>query len=213
MKIIFVLILSFCQINCLAQKERFRVVDSPITNRYKNAVSKGFYSMLNTFSGLQKGYQGSVVTGYTIGIGHHDIDCIELSTTHGYRLNPYFFIGGGAGCSFYKKYSTADTYTPLDVRKNQVDVPLYAAIRYVVLNSSVTPFLDTRVGHFITHNGGVYLHFSLGCRVSTYGQQALNFLIGYSYENLEYHSIGLDYSHKYRNLGTEGIFFKLEYEF
>ena len=41
-------------------------------------------------------YRGFVDAGYTIGFRDYDFNRFEINTSHGYQINPYFFVVGGA---------------------------------------------------------------------------------------------------------------------
>lgn len=47
------------------------------------------------------GYRGFVDFGYTVGLGDYGVGRIELTTSHGYQFNPYFFAGIGTGIHYY----------------------------------------------------------------------------------------------------------------
>ena len=200
---------------CFAQVEQKSILQSDVSYRYKKAVRDGFYKELNNASGLEEGYHGFVDLGYTLGIGDYKFGRFEINTTHGYQFNPHFFVGGGLGVHFMSEYDTPD-----DHRKNQVDVPVFGDVRWTIINHKATPFIDGKIGHYVTNRGGLYASISFGCRVSIYNTQGINFSIGYSYENLEFESFdrftshdSMDYRRSKRKLGTEGISFKMSYDF
>ena len=205
---------------CFAQVEQKSVLQSDVSYRYKKAVRDGFYKELNNASGLEEGYHGFVDLGYTLGIGDYKFGRFEINSTHGYQFNPYFFVGGGLGVHFMSEYNTPDMNIALDYRKNQVDVPVYGDVRWTIINHKATPFIDGKIGYYVTHRGGIYASISIGCRISIYNTQGINFSIGYSYENLEFESFdrftshdSMDYRRSKRKLGTEGISLKMSYDF
>lgn len=203
-----------------AQSGRRNVLQSDISGVYKNAVRKGFYDELNHNYSLSKGYHGMAELGYSFGMGDYDFGRFELNTSYGYQFNPYFFIGGGLGLHVISEYNTPGSNIPLDCRNRMVDVPLFANAKVTFLENSITPFIDGRLGYYITHNGGVYTSISAGCRFAIYGRQAINVAIGYSYENLQFESFdsfksnsSMNYSRYPRNLATHCLSLKLAYEF
>ena len=205
---------------CFAQVEQKSVLQSDVSYRYKKAVRDGFYKELNNASGLEEGYHGFVDLGYTLGIGDYKFGRFEINTTHGYQFNPHFFVGGGLGFHFMSEYNTPNMNIALDYRKKQFDIPIYGNVRWTIINNKVTPFIDGKIGHYVTNRGGLYASISFGCRVSIYNTQGINFSIGYSYENLEFESFdrftshdSMDYQRSKRKLGTEGISFKICYDF
>lgn len=215
---ILLLVIIFAYTFAFAQSEKRAANASHPTEKYKSAVGKGFYNELT--SAISTGYHGFADFGYTIGFGDYELGRFELSSTHGYQFNPYFFIGAGLGIHFISEYKTPNMDIPLDYRDSQVDVPIYANLRLTMINGPISPFIDGKCGYYLTHHGGLYLNASVGCRFSTRGRQALNVYIGYSNENLEfetfdkfYSSQNMDYKRSKRNLSTEGITIKLGYEF
>ena len=68
---------------------------------------------------------------------------IELSTTHGYQFNNYFFVGGGVAFNYY---TDADLYA----------APIYANFRANFINKKVTPFADVKAGYAVGDIEGAY---------------------------------------------------------
>ncbi|MCD8569856.1 MAG: type II secretion system F family protein [Geovibrio sp.] len=91
-------------------------------------------------------YRGFIDAGYSIGVGDYEFGRFEVNTSHGYQFNPYFFLGAGAGLHFMSSYETKDMDIPLDVRDNQVDIPVFANIRCNFSKKKVSPFVDVKGG-------------------------------------------------------------------
>ena len=205
---------------CVAQPKQKSVVESDVSHNYKRAVRESFYKELNNLSGLEEGYHGFIDVGYTFGVGDYQFNRFEINSTHGYQFNPHIFLGCGLGLHFMPEYDTPDMNIALDHRKKQLDIPVYGNIRWTIINNKVTPFIDGKIGHYITHQGGLYAGIAIGCRISVYNSQAINFSIGYSHENLEFESFdhftshySMDYKRSKRKLGAEGISLKISYDF
>ena len=201
-----------------AQSDRRPVSSSPITEKYRNSVKRGFYSQLD--SKIHSGYHGFVDLGYTIGVGDYTFDRFELSSTHGYQFNPYLFLGGGVGFHFMQKYETPYMDIPLNSRDFMIDIPVYAETRITFINGNISPFISGRGGYYFTHNGGIYLNASVGCRFAVSTNHAINVFVGYSNEKLEFEtferftsSSSMNYSTEKRKLSTEGFSIKVGYEF
>ena len=64
-----------------------------------------------------KGYKGFVDFAYIGDVSDYNASKIELSTTHGYQFNNYFFVGGGVAFNYY---TDADLYA----------APIYACLLY-----------------------------------------------------------------------------------
>ncbi len=172
----------------------------------------------NTFGG---GYRGFADLGYTIGVGDYEFGRFEISTTHGYQVNPYFFIGGGVGFHFMSSYETKGMEYALDKRDSKVSIPLFADFRGTFSKRKFAPFVDLKLGYFVTNNDGFYGNISAGCRMALKGKQGISLSIGYTYEKLEFQTFdrftnsghNMNYTRSPRKLDCEGISIKLGYEF
>lgn len=140
-------------------------------------------SIVTTAQDFTKGYCGFVDAGYTIG---PDCDKIELSTTHGYQVSPYFFVGGGLGFHY-------------DVVDSDICIPFFADLRGTFTTSKFAPFVDLKLGYFIS-NGyyDAYSCISAGVRMNIVKRQAVSLSVGFPF---------------YRDLNSEGVSIKLGYEF
>ncbi|HBN64095.1 MAG TPA: hypothetical protein DD424_09260 [Porphyromonadaceae bacterium] len=171
----------------------------------------------NTFG---HGYRGHAELDYTIGVGDYDFERFEISTTQGYQVNPYFFVGGGVGFHFMQKYGTKGMDIALDKRDSKVSIPVFADFRGTFSKRKFAPLVDLKLGYFVTNNDGFYGNISAGCRMAVKGKQAISLSIGYTYEKLEFEtfdrftsSTSMNYIRDPRKLDCEGISNKLGYEF
>ena len=165
-------------------------------------------------------YRGFVDGGYTIGIGDYEFGRFEINTSHGYQINPFFFVGGGFGLHFMSEYKTKGMDIPLDQRESKVDIPVFANLRVNFSKGKITPFVDGKAGTYVTNNGGLYLNISAGCRFAVNEKQAVNVSVGYTTEKLEFETFSrfisytnMNYTTSPRKLNTEGIAIKVGYEF
>lgn len=165
-------------------------------------------------------YRGFVDAGYTIGVGDYDFGRFEISTSHGYQFNPYVFLGVGAAIHFMPEYNTKGMDIALDSRDSKTDIPVFANAKFNFSKAKVAPFIDGKVGYYVTNNGGLYYNVSAGCRIAINNKQAVNVSVGYSSEELEFESFktfvsskNLDYIRSPRKLTTEGVSIKLGFEF
>lgn len=172
----------------------------------------------NIFRG---GYRGFADLGYTIGVGDYDFGRFEISTTHGYQVNPYFFAGGGVGFHFMQKYETKGMDIALDKRGSKVSIPVFANFRGTFSKRKFAPYVDLKIGYFVMNNDGFYGNISAGCRMAVKGKQAISLSIGYAYEKLEFETFdrfttpghNMNYSRSGRQLACDGVSIKLGYEF
>ena len=169
-----------------------------------------------------QGYRGFADLGYTIGVGDYDFGRFEISSTHGYQVCPYFFVGAGVGFHSMQKYETRGMGDyALDTRDSNVGIPLYADFRGMLSKHKFGPFLDLKLGHFLTNGDGFYASLSAGVRMKTVGKQAVNLSVGYTFEKLKYETfdkfthpgMNMDYTRSSRKLDSEGISIKIGYEF
>jgi hypothetical protein len=122
---IFVSLLLFCLFSV------FQVVSQtvePDIHNKKNWLAdnqKGFYNV-TTFS--LDAFKGPVLNG--------------MQTSCGYRLNPVIAIGGGIGLERYVSMKMYDTLTA-----NLSLLPVFAEIRYSILNKKVSPVIALKGGY------------------------------------------------------------------
>ena len=174
-------------------------------------------SAQNTASGC---YRGLADAGYTIGIGDYDMGRFEINTSHGYQINPFIYLGAGLGLHFMPEYETPDMDIALDCRESKVDIPVFANAKINMSKGKYVPFVDGKIGTYVTNNGGLYMNISAGLRIATNERQAVNISVGYTREDLEFESFdsffgtsSMKYYTSSRKLTTEGIAIKIGYEF
>lgn len=166
------------------------------------------------------GYRGFADLGYTIGINVYKFGRVEVNTTHGYQINPYFFVGAGTGLHFMSSYKTPNMQIALDTRDSKVCIPVFAAARVNFTKTKVSPFVDVKGGTFLSSGDGMYFAMSAGCRIATTGKQALDISLGCTYEKLEFETFSgfssiynMRYTRKPSKYDTHGISIKIGYEF
>jgi len=106
--------------------------------------------------------------GYTTG----DDGCIQFTTSHGYQLNPYFFVGAGAGVSYF-----TDSESAL--------IPIFADLRGNLTNGQLTPFVGFRAGYAIDvtsdyGGNGFYYNPFVGVKYMVWEKTAVNVSLGYA---------------------------------
>lgn len=150
-----------------------------------------------------KGYKGFVDFGYIADLSDYDANKVEISTSHGYQFNNYFYVGGGVA---------ADFYTDADL----IAVPIFVDFRANFINKKVTPFADIKTGYSVGDVEGAYVSTGIGVRFSLKGKKAINLKLEYNYQqhndhgdysyNNNYYSYDYDYD-------LEGLGFKVGFEF
>ena len=148
--------------------------------------------------GISRGYQGYVDIGqnYELG-GEFSSTNTEVLTSHGFRFNPHFYLGGGLG--FILNSETEDFY-----------VPFYVNVRADLLNKRISPFFDFKLGYTLNSDGGAFVSPAIGVKFNFGRRIALNLALDYTYhhvENIEYNSYVGGYnslynkSYDFNNLG------------
>ena len=218
--LLFCSLYAIVSVSAFGQSDRRSVLESDMSGAYKKAVKDSFYKTLNENHSLSKGYHGMFDFGYAFGVGDYQFGRFEINTVHGYQFNPYVFLGGGLGLHIMEDYASPAMDIPLDVRKKNVDVPLFADGRITFIESNITPYVDGRLGYYLTHSGGIYANISVGVRFATWDRQAINLSFGYVYENLQFQTFdkftssnSMHYTRHNRNLNAESLNIKIGYEF
>ena len=184
-------------------------------------IAVAFASLTASAQNIAGGcYRGFADAGYTIGIGDYNMGRFEINTSHGYQINPFLYLGAGLGLHFMPEYETPDMDIALDRRESKVDIPVFANVKFNMGKGKSVPFIDGKVGTYVTNNGGVYLNVSAGFRIATNERQAVNISAGYTREELEFETFdsfysryGMKYYTSPRKLTTEGLTIKIGYEF
>ena len=139
--------------------------------------------------GPQRGYRGFVDLEFNLSNDNVSEDYYGFSTSHGYQLKPWLFLGAGAGMKISHKKHRTDLRTP----KEDINMfPVFADVRLDLLKSRFSPFLDCRVGHTLGNKAfGLMVNPSLGCRIGLTNKLAINVTFGYCMQSTDI--IALDY--------------------
>ena len=145
----------------------------------------GFLAYSNSNNKI--GYKGSVDLGYTIGVGVWGLERLELSTSHGIQFNPYLYMGAGIAANYY---FNADV----------LGLPIFAHIRGNILNNSISPYVDFRIGYSpLKDVQGLYMAPSIGCKI-----HAFNVSLGYVLQKV---------TDDYFSINCGGFSIRIGYEF
>ena len=183
-------------------------------NKIKEARTSG--NSFSTAAYDTRGYRGFIDFGYTIGTGDYNVGRIELTTSHGYQINPYFFVGAGTGVNYYCTRGADDFI-----------IPVFADIRANFIEGPVVPFATLKLGYSFStresYDGGLYLAPAVGVKFMLNSRQALSLSLGYTCQWLSsdeyYYGYGYgDYNdyYDYYSSTTEnfsGVTLKLGFEF
>lgn len=164
----------------------------------RNFWAGSVYSIIQTNSLKTHGYRGFVDGGFTIG----DDFIIEANTSHGFQVNPYFYVGGGLGMHIY-------------AIEGVVNLPIFANIRANFLNKKASPFVDFKLGASIVGASGLYTALAVGCKINRFDVS-----LGYTVQLTEmynqiYHNsyYGGYYTYEYYTGNVGGLSIKVGMEF
>jgi hypothetical protein len=133
-------------------------------------VGRGYYGMVEFGIGASGGYMSGPLR-------------TNLSFISGYRVNPWFALGGGFGLRSFPG--------------NDVFMPLFLDLRTNFLNKRTSPYLSLQTGYAFclsnNDNGGFLISPTLGVSVKLKNRTALNF--GLSYETQR--SMAYEYYYDY----------------
>ncbi len=88
-----------------------------------------------------------------------------VTTSHGYQINPTFFVGAGIGM---ERCTKLDDWV----------APVFVQGRADLLFGKFTPFADMRLGYHLGQGGGVYFSPSVGYRFNWGRKVGLNLGLG-----------------------------------
>lgn len=173
------------------------VVCATASAQFSNVKRTG--SSSSASAGLESGYHAFLEAGYVVGSGDVAADRIELSTSHGYQINPYVFVGGGLGISYYH---SPDLWT----------MPIFINARGTLLDGPISPYLDLKIGYAVglTSNdfgeyygrvtgsmSGFYFSPSIGCRFNKFtvsaGYELMNYTLSNDYDSEGFSSGGFSF--------------------
>ena len=134
--------------------------------------------------GPLKGYRGFFDLEFYKYIDANSENHFGFSTVHGYQFKPWFFAGAGAGMKIsHKKHCKGTSYPYL---KDIYMFPVFADVRFDLLKSRFSPYLDCRVGYTLGDRAfGVMFNPSIGCRMGLNDRLAINASLGYSTQSTD----------------------------
>lgn len=146
---------------------------------WSNSVRSDNFGVLDIHGNLKTERQGTFYTGFT--------------TSHGYQINPMFFVGAGLGMEHCGKL---DNWVAPVFIQGRVDLKL----------GRFTPFGDLRLGANIAEGAGVYISPTVGYRFNWGRKTGVNLgaglsLAGYKAEHYEGTVTGPD-SYEIQYIGT-----------
>ena len=170
----------------------------------KKFILSAFIALTGVLSShaVETGYRGFVEYGYLIGTGDFNgSDLNDISTTHGYQITSNLFVGAGVGVHLYK-FNDGDD-------KTHYNLPVFADIRWDILETKFTPFIDLKSGYSVAGEfTGAYVKPSLGCRMAIGSKLGLNIGVGYTFMKT-----GYAYVYSGKDLNMTGVNIHLGLDF
>lgn len=163
---------------------------------------------------LKRGYRGFAEVGGSFYTDQPEYYYgFDITTTHGYQINRWLFLGAGIGLQSYKMQDYDDN------SKTQLTLPLYADIRTYFMRTAVKPFAEMQIGYRIRcnkpletvdeyfWNGNLYtdtqkseitsgLHFGIGigAEYRRFSLKVMWHMTKHDYEHIHYFNNVHDYS-------------------
>lgn len=132
-----------------------------------------------------------------------------LTTSHGYQINPIWFVGAGLGLEHCRNI-------------NNYIAPLFIHGRADLKFGNFTPFADLRLGANMAEGIGIYLSPSVGYRFNWGRKMGINLSLGYTLTGYKvqyyegYYTSPEDYEFSYvgkRSLRRSYFSFRLGFDF
>ncbi len=120
------------------------------------------------------GYKGGVDIGFSWIPDSSGAHTWDLSTTHGYQVNPYLFVGGGIG------------FSAIDAGSGFYFLPIFASLSgNIPVGKNFYSFGGVRLGYSLDRFRGTYAYPHIGC---TYmfdkSKLGLDFMLGYTIQRI-----------------------------
>lgn len=140
------------------------------------------------FPAYEPGYQGTVEISYGLGVGDLGSSRAIFQTVHGYRFNPYVFVGAGVGVD----YNT-------DIES--VFIPVFANVKGYFTKTMVRPFASLDLGYAVAtesmevplmgitrskkvNMGGLLINPMFGVDIRVSDRHSVTFAIGYRMQSI-----------------------------
>lgn len=147
---------------------------------WSNSVRSDNFGVIDIHGNISMERQGSFYTGF--------------STSHGYQINPMFFIGAGLGM---ERCGKLDNWV----------APIFIQGRVDLKFDKFTPFGDLRLGANVAEGAGIYISPTIGYRFNWGRKMGINLgagltLAGYRADHYEGTITGPD-SYEIQYVGTK----------
>ena len=113
------------------------------------------------------GYRGFIDFGGGFGLVDYGGSIVSLSTSHGYKFNPYFFLGCGASLDYHPYWL-------------EIYLPIYLESRVNFTKKAISPYIGAKIGYSVYNMNGTYVNISFGTSFKIKNNFALNASFGYN---------------------------------
>ncbi len=136
-------------------------------------ASMACLSAQNRIPGVSTGYKGMLETGMTFYEGKSEFTTFDISTTHGFQINPHIFVGAGLG---YSGDEEGDYHM----------LPLYGAFRgNIPVGNKFFPFAGARLGYSLDGWDGLYFNPNVGCTYLFNHRLGIDLSLGYTLQQVQ----------------------------
>lgn len=118
-----------------------------------------------------RGYRGFFDIGMAKAFNYSDMT-YQFTTSQGFQADPFFYMGIGVSANY-------------DKTRDWLFLPIFANMRFHILDKRLTPFIDVKAGYSPTNVKGAYVNVSLGCHYSISRNLGLNISIGYDMQKYD----------------------------
>ena len=119
---------------------------------------------------LKEGYKGFFEIGNIRDFNDYGADRMEFTTSHGFQVNQYLFLGVGVGLNYYNDM-------------NVVGIPIFGQFRVTPSEGKITPYLDAKIGYSECQVEGFYLSPTIGVRCAVGEKCGIYLGVGYSLQS------------------------------
>ncbi len=140
-------------------------------------------------------YRGFFGESYIFHTGDIDEDRDYIWTSHGCQINPWVYVGAGAGVNYW-------------FDSESWSVPVFAHVRseiHKLFRKNVSPYVDAKLGYSFADVEGVYFAPQVGCHFY-FGHSKTGISVGIGY-TLQNYKVESSYSghHNSHNLNAGGV--------
>ena len=133
---------------------------------------------------LTEGYRGMADISVGYGFDNYLLSAamVEFSTTHGYQISPYLFLGAGFGVQYCSDIDFEE-WESRELRQ----YPIYGDMRASFLKKWITPFINLKMGYITGDNHGFYVNPMGGVRFGFTRKFGVHVGIGFTHQQVEHY--------------------------